>query len=116
MKELDSQAIEMISERNDFHIAPYREDGETFGTLTWIWVVEVEGSLYVRAYNGVNSRWYKSALSQKAGKIKSNDIPAEELLTIKKGAKVMFVKNNRPLWVNGSLGEVVRFSTGKIML
>lgn len=72
MKELDSQAIEMISERNDFHIAPCREDGETFGTLTWIWVVEVEGSLYVRAYNGVNSRWYKSALSQKAGKIKSN--------------------------------------------
>lgn len=72
MKELDSQAIEMISERNDFHIAPYREDGETFGTLTWIWVVEVEGSLYVRAYNGVNSRWYKSALSQKSGKIKSN--------------------------------------------
>ena len=72
MKELDSQEIEMISERNDFHIAPYREDGETFGTLTWIWVVEVESSLYVRAYNGVNSRWYKSALSQKAGKIKSN--------------------------------------------
>ena len=72
MKELDNQAIEMIFERNDFHIAPYREDGETFGTLTWIWVVEVEGSLYVRAYNGVNSRWYKSALSQKAGKIKSN--------------------------------------------
>ena len=72
MKELDKEAIEMISELNDFHIAPYREDGETFGTLTWIWVVEVEGSLYVRAYNGVNSRWYKSALSQKAGKIKSN--------------------------------------------
>ena len=72
MKELDKEAIEMISELNDFHIAPYREDGETFGTLTWIWVVEVEGSLYVRAYNGVNSIWYKSALSQKSGKIKSN--------------------------------------------
>lgn len=26
--------------------------------------------MYVRAYNGVNSRWYDAALKQKSGKIK----------------------------------------------
>ncbi|RSK39058.1 DUF2255 family protein [Mangrovimonas spongiae] len=71
MDTLTNTDITEIAERNDFHIAPFREDGETYGTLTWIWSVEVEGNLYVRAYNGVNSRWYKSAISQKAGKIKA---------------------------------------------
>ena len=31
----------------------------------------VEGDLYVRAYNGQNSRWYKSAMKQKAGRIQA---------------------------------------------
>lgn len=58
-----------IAEVNDLHIAPFREDGKTYGTLTWIWSVAVDGELYVRAYNGQNSRWYKSAIRQKAGRI-----------------------------------------------
>ena len=29
----------------------------------------VDGGLYVRAYNGVNSRWHKAALRHKAGQI-----------------------------------------------
>lgn len=61
--------IEQIAAKDDFKIAPYRADGETFGTLTWIWSVAVEGKLYVRAYNGTSSRWYESAMSQKLGKI-----------------------------------------------
>ena len=36
---------------------------------TWIWCVEVDGSLYVRAYNGQRSSWYQAALREKAGKI-----------------------------------------------
>jgi hypothetical protein len=35
----------------------------------WIWSVAVDGALYVRAYNGKNSRWYQAALRQKAGRI-----------------------------------------------
>lgn len=31
----------------------------------------MDSDLYVRAYNGVNSRWYKSALQQKAGRIQA---------------------------------------------
>jgi len=44
----------------DLHIAPFREDGVTYGTPTWIWSVAVGGTLYVRAYNGKNSLWYKA--------------------------------------------------------
>ncbi|WP_245668162.1 DUF2255 family protein [Flagellimonas zhangzhouensis] len=70
-KTLTTEEIEQIGKNDDFHISVLHEDGETYGTLTWIWSVEVEGNLYVRAYNGVNSRWYKSALKQKQGKIKA---------------------------------------------
>ncbi|MGN6400921.1 MAG: DUF2255 family protein [Flavisolibacter sp.] len=61
--------LNRVDKADDLHIAPFREDGKTYGTPTWIWAVIVDGNLYVRAYNGVNSRWYKSALEQKAGRI-----------------------------------------------
>src|SRR2546421_413945 len=34
-----------------------------------IWSVAVDDALYVRAYSGQSSRWYQSALRQKAGRI-----------------------------------------------
>jgi hypothetical protein len=61
--------LQKIAEADDLHIAPFRDDGMTYGTPTWIWSVAVDGALYVRAYNGTASRWYKSAMSQKAGRI-----------------------------------------------
>ncbi|EAA8652879.1 DUF2255 family protein [Salmonella enterica] len=64
-----SKELNDIVEADDLHISPLRADGKTFGTPTWIWCVEVKGVLYVRAYNGVGSRWYQSAVKQKAGRI-----------------------------------------------
>jgi hypothetical protein len=61
--------LRKIAEADDLHIAPFREDGNTFGTPTWIWSVAVDGQLYVRAYNGRSSRWHQAALRQKAGRI-----------------------------------------------
>jgi hypothetical protein len=61
--------IRKIAESDDLHIAPFREDGQTYGTPTWIWSVAVGDALYVRAYNGQNSRWYQAALRQRAGRI-----------------------------------------------
>ena len=58
-----------IAAANDLHIAPFRADGVTTGTPTWIWSVAVDGALYVRAYSGVDSRWYRAAMAQKAGRI-----------------------------------------------
>ena len=58
-----------ISETDDLHISPFREDGKTYGTPTWIWSVVVDGALYVRSYNGKSARRYQAALKQKSGRI-----------------------------------------------
>ena len=58
-----------IAAADDLHISPFRDDGKTYGTPTWIWSVAVDGDLYVRAYNGQTSRWYKAAKAEKAGRI-----------------------------------------------
>src|SRR5215471_11678046 len=61
--------LDKIAAADDLHVAPLREDGKTYGTPTWIWSVVVDGTLYVCAYNGKDSRWYQAALRQKAGRI-----------------------------------------------
>ena len=61
--------LRKIGEGDDLHIAPFREDGMTYGTPTWIWSVVVDDSVYARGYNGQNSRWYQAAVRQKAGRI-----------------------------------------------
>src|SRR5579875_2314528 len=61
--------LRRIAETDDLHISPFREDGKTYGTPTWIWSVVVDDALYVRAYNGKKSRWYQAAMRQKAGRI-----------------------------------------------
>jgi hypothetical protein len=61
--------LRKIVETDDLHISPFREDGKTHGTPPWIWSVAVDDTLYVRAYNGRNPRWYHAAMRQKAGRI-----------------------------------------------
>jgi hypothetical protein len=69
MSTWSAEVLQKIVEADDLHIAPFREDGKTYGTPTWIWSVSVDGALYVRAYNGRDSRWYQAAMRQKAGRI-----------------------------------------------
>jgi hypothetical protein len=61
--------LDKIAASDDLHISPFRDDGTTYGTPTWIWSVVVDGGLFVRPYNGAQSRWYQAALRQKAGRI-----------------------------------------------
>jgi hypothetical protein len=61
--------LKKIAESDDLHISPFRDDGVTYGTPTWIWSVVVDDALFVRAYNGTASRWYKAAMQQKRGRI-----------------------------------------------
>ena len=61
--------LRKIAETDDLHISPFREDGVTYGTPTWIWSVVFDDALYVRAYNGKKSTWYQAAIRQKAGRI-----------------------------------------------
>lgn len=69
--------LRKIAEADDLHISPFRDDGKTYGTPTWIWSVVVGDALYVRAYNGVKSRWYQAALKQKAGRISAAGMTKE---------------------------------------
>jgi hypothetical protein len=66
-----------IAEADDLHISPFREDGKTYGTPTWIWSVVVGDALYVRAYNGQKSRWYQAAVRQKGGRITAGGMTKE---------------------------------------
>ena len=61
--------LRKIAAADDVQVSPFREDGVTYGTPTWIWSVAVGDALYVRAYNGQNSRWYEAAIKQRAGRI-----------------------------------------------
>ncbi len=61
--------LRKIADADDLHISPFREDKVTYGTPTWIWSVAVDDALYVRGYNGQNSRWYRAAIKQKSGRI-----------------------------------------------
>lgn len=65
----DQRELGSIVKADDLHISVFRQDMVNYGTPTFIWCVEVEGDLYVRAYNGVQSRWYQAALKQRAGRI-----------------------------------------------
>lgn len=65
----DSDELHEIVDADDLHVSPFREDGTTYGTPTWIWSVAVDGALYVRGYNGRDSRWYRAAARQRAGRI-----------------------------------------------
>jgi hypothetical protein len=61
--------LHRIAEADDLHISPFRDDGKTYGTPTWVWSVAVAGALHVRGYNEQKSRWYQAAVRQKAGRI-----------------------------------------------
>jgi len=69
--------LQKIAEADDLHISPFREDGVTYGTPTWIWSVAVGDAPYVRAYNGQNSHWYMAAIQQKAGRMTAAGITKE---------------------------------------
>jgi hypothetical protein len=61
--------LKRIAASDDLHISPFREDGTTYGTPTWIWSVVIDDGLYVRTYNGPGGKWYQAAIREKAGRI-----------------------------------------------
>lgn len=77
MSEWIKEELGKIANSDDLHISPFRDDGKTYGTPTWIWSVVVGDELFVRAYNGKNSSWYQAALKQKAGRITAAGITKE---------------------------------------
>jgi hypothetical protein len=85
--------LKKIARTDDLHISPFRDDGKTYGTPTWIWSVVVDGALYVRAYNGQKSRWHQAALRQKAGRITAAGITKDVSFEPVDGATLEHIDN-----------------------
>lgn len=100
MAEWAKEELRQIAEKNDLHIAPLREDGVTYGTPTWIWSVVVDDALYVRGYNGTESRWYQAALRQRAGSITAAGMTKDVIFEPVNGA------------INDSIDEAYRSKYG----
>ncbi|WP_125544260.1 DUF2255 family protein [Levilactobacillus lindianensis] len=69
MKKWTTERLQAFATADDLRISPFYSDGQTYGTPTWIWSVLVGEHLYVRAWNGQRSSWYRSAIDQRAGRI-----------------------------------------------
>ena len=110
-----------ITEADDLHILPFREDGVTYGTPTWIWFVAVGDALYVRAYNGRNSRWYQAAARQRAGRITAVGMSKEVTFEPVDGPINNFVDDAYRAKYHGSpylspmIGARARSATVKVM-
>ena len=113
--------LHKIAEADDLHISPFREDGVTYGTPTWIWSVAVDDVLYVRAYNGQNSRWYQAAMRQKAGRITSGGMTKEVTFEPVDGPinglidDAYRTKYRRSPYLNPMIGAHARSATVKVM-
>lgn len=112
--------LQRIGATDDLHVAPFREDGETCGTPTWIWSVVVDGALYVRAYNGRRSSWYRAAMRQKAGRITAAGMTKEVGFEPVEGAineridDAYRAKYRGSPYLDSMIGERARSATMKI--
>jgi hypothetical protein len=70
MTALTSDQLDQIENNSALYVAPFREDGKTYGTPTETWALVVDGQVYVRAANGPSSRWYQAAISQRGGRVR----------------------------------------------
>lgn len=113
--------LRRIAEADDLHISPFREDGVTYGTPTWIWSVAVDNALYVRGYNGQNSRWYRAAVRQRAGRITAAGMTKEVTFEAVNGAindridDAYRAKYHRSPYVSPMIGARARSATVKVM-
>ena len=114
--------LRRMGETDDLHIAPFRKDGTTYGTPTWIWSVVVDDALYVRAYHGTSSSWYQAALNQKAGRITAAGMTKEVVFEPVDGPineridEAYRAKYRGSDYLKAMIGARARAATVKIML
>lgn len=115
------EELSKIAKADDLHISPFREDGKTYGTPTWIWSVVVDDALYVRGYNGKESRWYRAAVREKAGRIKVAGMTKEVNFEAVSGEmndridEAYKAKYSRSPYLKPMIGACARAATVKIM-
>ena len=121
MSRWSKDELSKIAETDDLHISPFREDGKTYGTPTWIWSVVVDDALYVRAYNGRNSRWHQAATRQKGGRITAAGITKEVTFEPVHGAindridEAYQTKYNMSPYLKPMIGARARAATARVI-
>jgi len=121
MSAWSTNELSRIARADDLHIAPFREDGKTYGTPTWIWSVAVDDALYVRAYNGRQSRWYQAAMRQNAGRIIAAGMTKEVIFEPVDGGfndridDAYRAKYRVSPYLNPMIGPAARAATVKVM-
>jgi hypothetical protein len=68
-----SEELDAIGGADELRIAAQRPDGTLRNPVT-IWVVRVGGDLYVRAYKGTDSPWYRGVLATHTGRVESGGV------------------------------------------
>jgi hypothetical protein len=121
MRTWSKDELRKIAQSDDLHISPFREDGKTYGTPTWVWSVVVDDAIYVRPYNGQNSRWYKAAMRQRAGRITAAGMTKEVTFEAVKGSindridDAYRMKYQGSPYLNPMSGARARMATVKVM-
>lgn len=121
MNEWRKDELRKVAEADDLHIAPFREDGVTYGTPTWIWSVAVDDALYVRGYNGTKSRWYQAAVTHGAGRIVAAGMTKEVRFEPVAGSvndridDAYREKYHSSPYLNPMIGERARAATVRVM-
>jgi hypothetical protein len=68
-----SEELDAIGGADELRIAAQRADGTLRSPVT-IWVVRVGDDLYVRAYKGTDSPWYRGVQATHAGRVESGGV------------------------------------------
>lgn len=110
-----------VANKEDIHIAAPNEDG-TMHAPTWIWVVVVDGNLYVRSYNGKNGSWYSAAKRVGYGQVTVGDITKDvdfefidDPMIDTKVNEAYKQKYADSPYVDGLLGEPMQSTTVKLV-
>jgi hypothetical protein len=63
------QELDLLAHVNEVKVSPLRQDKARYARPTIIWSVVVGDQLVARAYTGTESRWYRTAMAQRTGRI-----------------------------------------------
>lgn len=99
-----AQTVERIAASDDLHIAPFRADGVTYGTPTWIW------SVVAAAFEGLADDGFGLALGVDVGGIHWVDAGIKGMVNDTDGGVVVRVADGPEH--HGAQGERADFDAG----
>jgi quercetin dioxygenase-like cupin family protein len=110
--------LRKIAEADDLHISPFREDGMTYGTPTWIWSVAVDDALSQHLEVHMEIKRSGSQPSSKGpadwftGTVRIDPLFQAHAPARAAGASVTFEPGARTAWHTHPLGQTLIITAG----